>query len=212
MFSGITRGLFEVTAVEREPGLLRYRIDLGELADGLVVGASVSVAGVCQTVVRVEGEAAEFEAVAQTLGVTTLGSLAPGKRVSIERALRVGDEIGGHEVSGHVHGVGRVGRVVVQGGQHELTIEGPARWNKYLLPRGFVALDGSSLTVADVAHDDEHSRISVHLVPETVRVTSLGTLTVGDPLNVELDARTVAIVETVERVLAARAGSARDPK
>jgi riboflavin synthase len=206
VFSGITRGLFEVTAVEREPGLLRYRVDLGELAHGLEVGASVAVAGVCQTVVRVDGEAAEFEAVAQTLAVTTLGALVPGQRVSIERALRVGDEIGGHEVSGHVHGVGRVRRVVVQGGQHELTIEGPVRWSKYLMERGFVALDGSSLTVAEVAHDDQHSRFSVHLVPETVRVTLLGTLEVGDPLNVELDARTVAIVETVERVLAASRG------
>jgi riboflavin synthase len=204
VFTGITRGAFEVTLVEREPGLVRYTVPLGELAQGLSVGASVSVDGVCQTVVAAEGGRATFEAVAQTLAVTTLDTLEPGRRVSIERALRAGDELGGHEVSGHVYGTGRVARVVRQGARHELWTEVPASWGKYILARGFIALDGSSLTVADVTHESSVTTFSVHLVPETLRITLLGHKSVGDRVNVELDARTIAIVDTVERVLAER--------
>jgi riboflavin synthase len=205
VFTGITRGAFEITLVEREPGLVRYAVALGELAEGLSVGASVSVDGVCQTVVAAQGGQVTFEAVAQTLAVTTLDTVEPGRRVSIERALRAGDELGGHEVSGHVYGTGRVARVVHQGGRHELWTEVPASWGKYVLARGFIALDGSSLTVADVVHDSSGTTFSVHLVPETLRITLLGQKSVGDRVNVELDARTVAIVDTVERVLAERA-------
>lgn len=204
MFTGITRGTFEVTQVAPAPGLLRYSVDLGELAEGLTIGASVSIDGVCQTAARVEGTVATFEAVARTLEVTTLSSLRSGHRVSVERALRSGDEVGGHEVSGHIHGTGTVQEVLQDGGRHELWVEVPASWGKYLFPNGFVALDGSSLTVAEVRRGPA-VQFSVHLVPETLRVTLLGTRTPGDRLNVELDARTVAIVDTVERVLTERA-------
>lgn len=205
MFSGITRGTFEVVRLVREPGLLRYTVDLGELAQGLEIGASVSIDGVCQSAVAVEGSWVSFEAVAQTLAMTTLDGLELGRRVSVERALRAGDELGGHDVSGHIHGVGRVERVEREGGRHELWVLVPATWGKYLMPKGFVALDGSSLTVAELERRSDSARFSVHLVPETVRVTALGAKRAGDLLNVELDARTVAIVDTVERVLAERA-------
>lgn len=200
MFSGITRGLFPVVDVRQEPALLRYAVDLGDYGRDLAIGASVSIDGVCQTVVAVEGSVAHFDAIAETLGRTTLGTLAVGRRVSVERSLRVGDEIGGHEVSGHVIGTGAIAEVAVRGHAHDLRIAVPAAWMRYILPKGFVAVDGSSLTVGVTDADS----FWVHLVPETLRLTALGAKQAGDRVNVELDARTVAIVDTVERILAQR--------
>lgn len=200
MFSGITRGLFPVVAVTREPSLLRYEVDLGEYGRGLELGASVSIDGVCQSVVAVEGTNATFEAIAETLSRTTLGPLAPGARVSVERSLRVGDEIGGHEVSGHVIGTGVIASVRRSGHEIAIQIEVPTAWMRYLTPKGFVAIDGSSLTVGETGPD----HFWLHLIPETLRLTALGDKQPGARVNVELDARTVAIVDTVERILRER--------
>jgi len=204
MFTGITRGTFPVVHVEREPSLLRFAVDLGEYARGLELGASVSIDGVCQTVVALEGDVVRFDAIQETLDKTTLDTLVVGRRVSVERSARVGDEIGGHDVSGHVTGTGRVAHVRHEGHDVSLTIEIPRAWTKYVLPKGFVAIDGSSLTVGEVVEDGEVGRFSLYLIPETLRLTNLGDKRVGDRVNVELDPRTVAIVATVERVLAAR--------
>lgn len=200
MFSGITRGLFPVVEAQREPTLLRYAVDLGEYGRGLEIGASVSIDGVCQTVVTLDDTVVRFEAIVETLARTTLGSLAAGRRVSVERSLRVGDEIGGHEVSGHVIGTGEVTEIVRRDHEVSLRIAAPVDWLRYVLPKGFVALDGSSLTVGET----DAGGFWVHLVPETLRLTALGDKGPGDRVNVELDARTVAIVDTVERVLAQR--------
>jgi riboflavin synthase len=200
MFSGITRGLFPVVETKREPTLLRYAVDLGESGGDLEIGASVSIDGVCQTVVALDGTVAHFDAIVETLERTTLDALVPGRRVSVERSLRVGDEIGGHEVSGHVIGTGEVVEVVRQDHRVSLRIAVPADWLRYILPKGFVALDGSSLTVGET----DAGGFWVHLVPETLRLTALGDKGPGDRVNLELDARTVAIVDTVERVLAQR--------
>lgn len=199
MYTGITRGLFPVTAVEREPALLRYQVDLGPLAPGLEPGASVAVDGVCQTVVAREGTRVRFEAIAETLARTTLDTLAVGRQVSIERSARVGDEVGGHDVAGHVIGTGEVTDTRRDGHDVALTIRVPADWMRYLLPKGFVAVDGSSLTIGRTFPD---GRFTIHLIPETLRLTNFGQRRPGDRVNVELDPRTVAIVDTVERVLA----------
>ena len=202
MFTGITRGLFPVTSVERKPDLLRYAVALGaELAEGLRTGASVSIDGVCQTVVAIDGPVAVFEAIRETLDCTTLDRLEVGSRVSVERSFRVGDEVGGHEVAGHVIGTGRVAAVVREGDVCDLQIAVQKAWLKYIMPKGFIAVDGSSLTVGEI---DPAGAFSVHLIPETLRLTQLGAKHVGDRVNVELDPRTVAIVDTVERVLAER--------
>lgn len=202
MYSGITRGVYPVTAVEARPGVTRLSIGLTPalLAD-LACGASVSVDGVCLTVVAFDAHGATFEAIAETTGRTTLGELRTGSLVSIERSCRVGDELGGHDVFGHVIGTGRVRARNVVGEQLDLTIEVPPAWMKYILPKGFIALDGSSLTVSEARGADH---FTVHLIPETVRLTKFGDRQVGDRVNVELDARTVAIVDTVERVLVER--------
>jgi riboflavin synthase len=204
MFTGITRGTFEVTRIERTPDLLRYGVTLEPaLIAGLITGASVSIDGVCQTVVSIHGLEVWFDAIAETLAKTTLGALALGQRVSVERSYKVGDELGGHIVSGHVSGTGAVHEVRRKGHDVSLSIEVPATWMKYIQPKGFIALDGSSLTVGETSSDT--GRFDVHLIPETLRLTNFGTKQAGDRVNVELDPRTVAIVDAVERVLEERA-------
>jgi riboflavin synthase len=203
MYTGITRGTFPVTRVERAPDLVRYAVALDPaLVAGLEPGASVAIDGVCQTVVTVGGTEVVFDAIRETLDKTTLDELSVGRLVSVERSARLGDELGGHEVAGHVIGTGRIEAARHEGDLHMLRIAVPASWMKYILKKGFVAVDGSSLTVGDT---DPAGAFEVHLVPETVRLTNLGRKGTGDRVNVELDARTVAIVETVERVMEDRA-------
>ena len=206
MFTGITRGTFEVTHLERAPDLLTFEVDLGKaLSAGLEIGASVLIDGVCQTVTEISGTRVRFQAIRETLDRTTLGDLVEGGQVSVERSARVGDEIGGHDVSGHVTGTGRVSQIRREGDVCDVRIEVPDAWMKYILFKGFIAVDGSSLTVGERA---ETGSFAVHLIPETLRLTQLGDKTVGDRVNIELDPRTVAIVDTVERVLAQRQGPA----
>jgi riboflavin synthase len=207
MFTGITRGTFEVVSVERRPGLLVYSVALPEsMRDGLGIGASVSIDGVCQTVVALTAEGVVFEAIQETLDRTTLGGLQKGQTVAVERSARVGDEIGGHDVSGHVIGTGQVITRSEAGEGLDLRIEIPRGWMRYVLHKGFIAIDGSSLTVGE--RDAERGRFDIHLIPETLRLTNLGRREPGDRVNVELDPRTVAIVDTVERVLSERAEDA----
>jgi len=202
MFTGITRGTFPITSVERAAGRLSFAVALPPpLTAGLEVGASVSIDGVCQTVVAIGDQGVLFDAIEETLRVTTLDQLKGGARVAVERSFRVGDEIGGHEVSGHVIGTGKVVEVRRDNGAHDLRIEVPSAWLKYIMPKGFIAVDGSSLTVGEV---HQSGWFEVHLIPETTRLTNLGHKMAGSRVNIELDARTVAIVETVERVLAQR--------
>jgi riboflavin synthase len=202
VFTGITRGTFPITRVERSPGRLSYAVALpAQLIAGLEAGASVSIDGVCQTVVAIAGDEVSFDAIEETLRCTTLGALNVGARVAVERSFKVGDEIGGHEVSGHVIGTGKVIDVRSAGGTHDLRIEVPSEWMKNILPKGFIGVDGSSLTVGET---HPSGWFEVHLIPETIRLTNLGHKLAGSRVNIELDARTVAIVATVERVLAQR--------
>ena len=183
--------------------MLRYQISLPEsLRSGLEVGSSVSIDGVCQTVTRIDGDRVSFDAIEETLRLTTLDTLAPGQRVAVERSARVGDEIGGHDVAGHVIGMGSIVERRTDAGQCDLRVGVPPEWMRYVLTKGFIAVDGSSLTVG--ARDDA-GWFWLHLIPETLRLTNLGQKAPGDRVNIELDARTVAIVDTVERVLASRA-------
>lgn len=202
MFSGITRGLFPVVSVEPRAGVTRFSVALdAALGAGVQRGASVAIDGVCCTVVEQVGEELSFEAMAETLSRTTLGELHPGRLVSVERSFRVGDELGGHEVSGHVTGTGTVAARSSVGEQLDLTIAVPPGWMKYIMPKGFIALDGSSLTVGETRAE---GHFDVHLIPETLRVTNFAHKQPGARVNVELDPRTVAIVDTVERVLKER--------
>jgi riboflavin synthase len=202
MYSGITRGLFPVVALEAQPGAVRLTVELSEaLAEGAALGASVSIDGVCLTVVARDGCRLSFQAIDETRRLTTLGELHVGRKVSVERSSKLGDEMGGHDVYGHVAGTGTVLARTELGAQLDLTLGVPRSWMKYILHKGFIALDGSSLTVGEV---DAAGSFTVHLIPETQRLTNFAAKRVGDRINVELDPRTVAIVDTVERVLAER--------
>jgi len=204
MYTGITQGTYEISKVERKPALLVLVVELGSaMSRGLVPGASVSIDGVCQTVVSAEGGAVAFEVIQETLALTTLGDLEVGDLVAVERSSKVGDEVGGHDVAGHVVGTGEIVEVEHEGHVCDLRVSVPPEWMKYILNKGFIAVDGSSLTVAE---PDATGHFWLHLIPETLRLTNLGRKQPGDRVNIELDARTVAIVETVERVLAERFG------
>ncbi|MEY4582126.1 MAG: hypothetical protein RL701_6829 [Pseudomonadota bacterium] len=205
MYTGITRGIFPVSRVEDHPGFTRFSVALNSaLTRDIQTGASVAIDGVCCTVVEFTDTELSFDAMQETRSLTTLSELRVGRGVSVERSCRVGDELGGHDVFGHVIGTGVVTRVEAIGGQLDLTIQVPPAWMKFILHKGFIAVDGSSLTVGDVRRE---GTFDLHLIPETLRVTNFAARRVGDRVNVELDSRTVAIVETVERVLADRLGA-----
>jgi riboflavin synthase len=202
VFTGIVQGLRPVVDVIGEQNLRRLVVDLGELARDVTPGASVAINGVCLTVTSVSNGAACFDVIEESLTHTNLGSLAVGERVNVERSLRFGDEVGGHIVSGHVAEAGRVVDVAERPNVRDVTIEVSSGLLRYLHYKGFVAVDGVSLTIARV--EPAHHAFGVSLIPETIERTTLGRLRVGDLVNVEIDAQTQAIVDTVERVLANR--------
>lgn len=206
MFTGIVAGRARVTEVRDAGGLRTLRLELPRgLGEGAAIGASVAVAGTCLTVVERDGDRLRFDCIDETLRRTTLGDLVPGAEVNVERAARFGDEIGGHLLSGHVLGTATVVARDEVEGNLRLRLRAPAEAVPYLLPKGFVAVDGCSLTIGIV--DPGAATFEVHLIPETRRVTTLDALRVGDRTNLEVDAATQAVVDTVERVLATRAGA-----
>lgn len=197
MFSGIVQGLCPVTGVIKRDGLLRLTVDLSPFDQELKRGASVAIFGACLTVVAIDGSCATFDVMQESLDKTMLGSLHVGDLVNVERSLHVGDEIGGHAVSGHVTGVALIERVDAAEGSHVVTIAHDPAWSEYLFPKGFVAVDGCSLTIVDVSP----GHFTIHLIPETLERTAFGTKKSGDPVHIELDAMTRATVDTVKRVL-----------
>jgi riboflavin synthase len=208
MFTGITQGVFSIATVDRKPDLTTYAVELDAArTEGLQIGASVSIDGVCQTVTAISGHSVSFEAIRETLDLSTLDALKVGLEVAVERSARVGDEVGGHDVAGHVNGTGLIAKVHSDGHIFDLTIEVPGEWMNAIFDKGFIAVDGSSLTVSDAIMYEGKGRFTVHLIPETLRLTNLGNKRKGDRVNIELDARTVAIVKTVERILDAKGHS-----
>lgn len=202
MFTGIVQGTGKVSKVEaRGRGFRSLEVELpaGACRD-VAIGASVAINGTCLTVTEAREDALRFDVIEETLRATNLGDLVVGDEVNYERSARLGDEIGGHAVSGHVRCTARVVRVVDTIDSREISLELPPGHAKYVLPKGFVALDGCSLTVGEVEGD----RFNVYLIPETLRVTILNRWSVGDLVNVEIDAQTQAVVDTVERFLAER--------
>lgn len=202
MFTGIVQGMGRIAALERpHEGFIRIRTEFpAGLAEGLQIGASVAHNGCCLTVTETDGGFADFDIMAETLAKTNLGSLNVGDAVNLERAARFGDEIGGHVMSGHIAATVAVLAREEDAFNCTLWLELPPEFVPYVLPKGFVGLDGCSLTVGSV----ERNRFSVHLIPETLNRTLFGTRRAGDRVNLELDAQTQAVVDTVERILAAR--------
>ena len=202
MFTGIVQGLGEVTQIQDHAGIRRLQVRLPTGRDqGLETGASVAINGVCLTVVGWDQHGVEFDVIDETLRLTNLGDLKVGHVVNVERAARFGDEIGGHVLSGHIHGRAQVTEVVETEANLAVWWAVPDALKKYVLPKGYVSLNGCSLTVGDTERDGQ---LSIHLIPETRELTTFGRVTVGDSLNLEIDSQTQAIVDTVERVLEQR--------
>ena len=199
MFTGIVQGRGEVVALSGDE-LIRLVVRVPSV-DGLTRGASIAINGVCLTAVEWQGHDVSFDVIGETLRVTNLGALSPGDAVNVERAARYGDEIGGHLLSGHVHAMVRVVRLEEQGENLAVTLQVDPELGRYLMPKGYVALDGCSLTLGPQI---EHGQFQVFLIPETREVTVIESRAVGDTINLEIDTQTQAIVDTVERVLASR--------
>jgi riboflavin synthase len=186
MFTGIVTDLGTVREIS--PGAVtRLVIETAYDVKGIDLGASVSCSGCCLSVVE-KGEQGgkgwlAFEVSNETLDVTNLGAWGVGSRINLERALKVGDELGGHLVSGHVDGVGSIAEVRQDGGSVRLTVEAPAKLMKYIAPKGSITLDGVSLTVNEVGE----SSFGVNIIPITQEVTSLGSIRVGTRVNLEID-------------------------
>ncbi len=185
MFTGIITDMGEILAVEAR-GDLRARIGTAYPATGFEIGASIACDGVCLTVVS-KGDAPrnwfEVDISAETLSKTNLGLWVPGRRVNLERALRVGDELGGHIVSGHVDGLAEIIALAPEGDSTRFTFRAPAALAGYIAPKGSVALNGTSLTVNEVSGTD----FGVNIIPHTKSVTTWGTAAVGDTVNLEID-------------------------
>ena len=199
MFTGIVQGMGRVVHIETVEGVCRLTVDLGPHAEGLEVGASVANNGTCLTVSDVDDSTVRFDVIAETMQLTNLGSLSVGDPVNIERSLRFGDELGGHVLSGHVSGTATVGEIVADGDNRTMWFDVDESLTPYLLWKGWVAIDGASLTISAVDRGDH--RIAVSLIPETLMRTTLGLVGVGDPVNIEIDAHTQAIVHTVRDLL-----------
>ncbi|WP_107853819.1 riboflavin synthase subunit alpha [Neisseria elongata] len=202
MFTGIVQGMGRVVSVEQPAADFRtHTVELPEdMAGGLQTGASVAHNGCCLTVTETDGRTARFDLMAETLDKTNLGRLKAGDLVNLERAARFGDEIGGHLMSGHITATTEILRI--ERTEHNTTMHFalPAALKPYILPKGFVGLDGCSLTIGSVGEDS----FCVHLIPETLRRTLFGTRQAGDTVNLEIDPQTQAVVDTVGRILAAK--------
>lgn len=202
MFTGIVQGTAEVVSVETLPGLSQIQVKLPPgKAQNIQIGASVSINGTCLTVTHIAPtDTLQFDIMSETLRATNLGGLSTGSTVNFERSARVGDEIGGHNVSGHVHTTAKIVAVEDTPNNRRVSFQlSDPKWVKYVLPKGYIAVDGCSLTVGEVWDGD---KFSVYLIPETIRVTVFGVKGPGDSVNVEIEAQTQAIVDTVERVVA----------
>ena len=200
MFTGIVQGLCPVVGIDDGAGIRRLMTDLGEHSAGLNRGASVAHNGVCLTATDIDGNLVTFDVIAETLALTNLSRVVVGDRVNIERSMSFGDEVGGHIVSGHVSTTAAVHTVEVEGANRTLWFETVGAAMPYLMMKGWVALDGASLTISRI--DRESNTFAVSLIPETLERTTLGRVSVGDLVNVEFDAQTQAIVNTVRDVLA----------
>jgi riboflavin synthase len=194
MFTGIIAATGKLLSIAERGGDLTLGIDASGLGvSRIAIGDSVSVQGVCLTVTRIEAPAFYADVSRETMSKTTLGKLQSGARVNLEPSLRAGDALGGHLVSGHVDAVGRLARVEQDARSRRLEFELPETLMRFVAPKGSICIDGVSLTVNRV----EGRRFDVNIIPHTAEVTTLGALSVGDAVNVEID----VIARYVERLL-----------
>ncbi len=182
MFTGIITDIGEIRALEKR-GDLRARIGTGYDTGTIDLGASIASDGVCLTVIEIGPDWYDVEISAETVSKTNLGDWEVGQRVNLERALKVGDELGGHIVSGHVDGVADIVAMSDEGDSTRVTLRAPEALARFIAPKGSVALNGTSLTVNEVAGCD----FGINFIPHTKEATTWGAARVGDRVNLEID-------------------------
>lgn len=182
MFTGIITDLGRVRAVAKD-SMTRLEIETRYPAESIAIGASIACSGICLSVVERGPGWFAVEASTETISKTTLGDWRVGTAVNLERPLKLGDELGGHLVLGHVDGVGRLAHRRTEGGSVRLSFEAPRELARFIAPKGSVAIDGVSLTVNEVSA----ARFGVNIIPITLRETNMGALAVGDRVNLEID-------------------------
>lgn len=182
MFTGIITDLGSVRAIDRS-GEVRFEFTSSYDMSSVDIGASIACNGVCLTVIETGPDWFAVQASAETLSMTTLGGWTEGRAVNFERALKVGDELGGHIVSGHVDGIATVVDIKPDGESKRYTFQAPDSLKKFVAPKGSVAIDGVSLTVNEV----EDGRFGINIIPHTQSVTTFGSLKAGDQVNMEID-------------------------
>ena len=196
MFTGIVQGLGVIKSIQEGNGITTFSIACPD-TQHLAIGASVAIDGVCLTATSIKDKLVTFDVIPETMERTTLGERVVGDEVNIERSLRYGDEVGGHLLSGHIIGRGLLTYSERVGEGAQLKIKAPPSIQKYIQTKGYVGIDGISLTLGEVIENE----FDLHIIPETLRLTTLGSKQAGDAVNIEIDSTTMMIVETVERVL-----------
>tara|TARA_A200000113_G_C8779957_1_gene327233 strand:- start:126 stop:734 length:609 start_codon:yes stop_codon:yes gene_type:complete len=198
MFSGIVQTVGKIESIKDKNHIKTIRIEThGNYLEDIAIGQSVSIDGVCLSLVKKNNEYCEFEAVEETVNRTTLGSYKQGSKVNLEKSLKFGDTVGGHFVSGHIHTRGRIVEVELVGESKNILIEIEEKWIKYLTEKGYISINGASITIGKVSKNTFY----VHLIPETLKTTNLDQLIYDNYVNLEFDQATIAIVDTTERLI-----------
>lgn len=192
--------MLPVSAVENKPGLKTFYMDFDpDLLVDLETGASVAFNGCCFTVTSIQGSRVSFDAIQETLNITNLKYIETGTMLNVERSAKSDAEVGGHVLSGHIVDTAKVLAIDVSENNQRWTFQGDPSWLKFVFNKGFLAVNGCSLTVADL--NREQSQFAINLIPETLARTNFAILSVGDEVNVEVESQTQVIVETVERTV-----------
>ncbi|HEV7778452.1 MAG TPA: riboflavin synthase [Luteibacter sp.] len=195
MFTGIIQSVGRIARLEPRGGDVRLTVDTGSLdLSDVQLGDSIAVGGVCLTAVTLDAKGFAADVSNESLSLTTLGKLKPGDGVNLEKALRLADRLGGHLVSGHVDGVGKVVSIVPDGRSQRWSFEVPPSIARYIAAKGSICIDGTSLTVNEV----QGNRFGVNLIPHTVEHTTFASRRVGDGVNLEVD----VVARYIERLLA----------
>ncbi|EAS64386.1 riboflavin synthase [Photobacterium angustum] len=201
MFTGIVQGTAEIISITKKQDFQTHVIRMpANLLSHVELGASVAHNGCCLTVTDINDDLWSFDLMQETLNVTNLGLLKEGDVVNVERAAKFGDEIGGHSMSGHIMCTAEVSKIVTSENNHQIWFTLPQAQMKYVFTKGYIGIDGISLTIGEVVEN----RFNVNLIPETLQRTNLKSRVIGDVINIEIDPQTQAIVDTVERVMAAK--------
>lgn len=201
MFTGIIQAVAHISAIDDQPGLRSFTVAFPDgFSEDLAIGASVSHDGVCLTVTELlDPTHARFDVMQQSLNITTLGALELGSPVNVERAAKDGAEIGGHPLSGHVDFTGTLAQVRQFDNNHVMRVVVPEAFRRYVFAKGYIAINGASLTVAEV--NRQEGWFEVWLIPETLRMTVFGEKRAGDSLNIEIERSTQVVVDTVREAV-----------